>query len=622
MSTNKTTLHAPGLTAKKTMVCLACTAAMAAASMPTSAADFTLDNGVQGKVNATVTYGTTYRTEDPDAGLLGPLSSARVPGAPAGRLGGNAGSSDLNFRKDSRVSSVLKGMADIELKKDNFGIFVRAKAWRDFALTDDLRPYGNFANGYKADAPLSDDGFHAEAKFSNAQIVDAYVFGQVNVGAAAPMTIKVGRQFLSWGSARFVGGGINVINPLDVPGAQRPGALPEESRLPVGMIYANLQNSKSWGLEGFLQLESRSMVLPGCGTFYSAANYAPVGCNYVSVLPTASDPVALANGRYGHRSADVNASDAGQFGLSWRLTPEEMNTDLRLFAMNYHSRAPSIRGYNPNIAGTYGALGTGTPPSFSRLTDPNGLQYAMIYPENMQMFAASFESKPAPGTQVFGELAYRPNQAINLNASDLIAAFLQRSPNSALNLAKGVNAIPAGGSFDGYDRFAVTNLSLGATQIFPKQLGAERVVLTGEVGLSNVAGLPDAGTLRYGRSDDFGLAQVNTLPCADTTIAKLQCAQTGFVTASSWGYRLRLAATYAVPAIGATLTPSIFFAQDVNGYSYDGSFLEGRRTLRSAVRADWGKKYFAEVQLNQIAGGAYNNQSDRDTLTVFGGVNF
>lgn len=67
-----------------------------------------------------------------------------------------------------------------------------------------------------------------------------------------------------------------------------------------------------------------------------------------------------------------------------------------------------------------------------------------------------------------------------------------------------------------------------------------------------------------------------------------------------------MAATYAVPAIGANLTPSIFFAQDVNGYSYDGSFLEGRRTLRSALRADWGKKYFAELQLNQISGGTYN----------------
>jgi hypothetical protein len=622
MSINTNPMQASCLTAKKIIVYLACTAAIASAFMPTRAAEFTLDNGVQAKINTTVTFGSAYRTEDPDAGLLGPLSSARVPGAPAGKLGGNAGSSDLNFRKDSRVSSVLKGMADIELKKDNFGVFVRAKAWRDFALTDDLRPYGNFANGYKQGAPLSDEGFHPEAKFSNAQIVDAYVFGEVNVGTSAPLGIKVGRQFLNWGSARFVGGGINVINPLDVPGALRPGALPEESKLPVGMVYANLQNSKAWGLEGFVQLESRNMVLPGCGTFNSAANYAPVGCNYVSVLPTASDPVALANGRYGHRSADVTASDAGQFGVSWRLTPEEMNTDFRLFAMNYHSRAPSIRGYNANVAGTYGALGTGTPPSFSRLTDPNGMQYSMLYPENMQMFAASFESKPAPGTQVFGELAYRPNQAINLNASDLIAAFLQRSPTSALNLAKGVNAIPPGGSFDGFDRFAVTNLSLGATQIFPKQLGAERVVLTGEVGFSNVAGLPDVGTLRYGRSDDFGLAQVNALPCTDTTIAKLQCAQTGFVTSSSWGYRLRVAATYVVPAIGANITPSLYFAHDVNGYSYDGSYLEGRRTLRSAVRADWGKKYFAEVQYNQISGSTYNNQSDRDTLTVFGGVNF
>lgn len=87
--------------------------------------------------------------------------------------------------------------------------------------------------------------------------------------------------------------------------------------------------------------------------------------------------------------------------------------------------------------------------------------------------------------------AARPGR--HLNASDLIAAFLQRSPASALNLAKGTNAIPAGGTFDGFDRFAVTNLSVGATQIFPKQLGAERVVLTGEVGYNNVAGLPMLG---------------------------------------------------------------------------------------------------------------------------------
>lgn len=50
----------------KTMIYSACLATMAATAVSASAAEFKLDNGVQAKVNATVTYGTTYRTEDPD----------------------------------------------------------------------------------------------------------------------------------------------------------------------------------------------------------------------------------------------------------------------------------------------------------------------------------------------------------------------------------------------------------------------------------------------------------------------------------------------------------------------------------------------------------------------------
>ena len=123
---------------KKTCVYSACISTLTALATSVGAAEFSLDNGVQAKVNATVTYGSTYRTEDPDAGLLGALSAARVPGAPAGQLGGNAGSSDLNFRKDSHVSTVLKGVADIELKKNNLGVFARAKLWRDFAMTEEL----------------------------------------------------------------------------------------------------------------------------------------------------------------------------------------------------------------------------------------------------------------------------------------------------------------------------------------------------------------------------------------------------------------------------------------------------------------------------------------------------
>jgi hypothetical protein len=379
-----------------------------------------------------------------------------------------------------------------------------------------------------------------------------------------------------------------------------------------------------WGAEAFVQYEWRPNVYPGCGTFYSIANYVPVGCNYVSVLPVAggggNDPNQLMSGRYAHRGADAKASDSDQFGVSWRISPADLQTDVRLYAMQLHSRVPSIRVTNANVPGTPGNYGTLAQPAISRLTDPNGARFALMYPENIQLSGISFESKLSPNARAYGELAYRPNQPINLNASDLIAAFLQRSPTSALNLSKGVNALPAGARFDGYDRFAVTNLSLGLSQGFANILGSQRLVLIGEMGMSHVSGLPDADRLRYGRSDDYGAAAYTGGPAC--VASALSCAKDGFVTTYAWGYRLRAEATYANALAGATVTPSLFFLQDVQGYSFDGNFAEGRRSLRAGLRFDWDKQYFAEAQYNLMMGGLYNNLSDRDTFTVFAGMRF
>jgi hypothetical protein len=365
-------------------------------------------------------------------------------------------------------------------------------------------------------------------------------------------------------------------------------------------------------------------VYPGCGTFYSSINYLPIGCNYVSVLPAAggggNDPSQLANGRYAHRGSDTNASDFGQFGLAWRLSPQNMETDFRFYAMSMNSQVPSVRVTNANVPGTTGNYGSLAQPAVSRLTNPNGARYGLIYAEQILIGGASFESKLSPTAQMFGEIAYRPNQAVNISASDMIGAFLQRSQTSLLNLAKGVNALPAGASFDGFDRFAITNLSLGATKVFAGLFGAERVALTGEVGMSNIYGLPSADRLRYGRSDDYAAAAYTGGPTC--VAAPLTCAQDGYVTATSWGYRLRAAATYANAMVGAMVTTSIFISEDVQGYSYDGNFAEGRHILRPAVRFEWSKKYFAEAQYNLINGGNYNSMSDRDTFTIFAGVKF
>lgn len=596
--------------------------ALAFVALPAAAHEFKFGDGgadaVTGKIGGTFTFGTMLRTESPSPDSYG-ARSAQVVGAPGGNVGANIGGPDLNFARNHPVSTVLKGLVDVDLKYREFGFFARADAWTDLQLKDGNRPYGNFPNGFKPNMPLSDNGFDQSARFSNAQFLDVYAYGNFSMGDGAKLEARVGRQTLNWGTAQLVNGGINVVNPFNYPAQQRPGALPQEGRLPVGMLYASFAGGANWGVDAFLQYEFRHNVLPGCGTFFDGASYVPTGCNAAMVISSSNEPTNTTNGWYVHRNPDIEASNSGQGGLSLRYAAAALDTELRGTLMNYHSRSPGIIGYIPSISGGYGSL---TPPAFTRLTDPQGLKYGLVFAENIHLLGASFATKLDPATKVYGELAYRPNQPLNLNVSDLIAAFVGRSPLGTLNRSKNVNAIPPGGQFIGFDRFKVTTASLGASKALPQTLGAERILLSGEIGWSHVAGLPDPSVLRYGRSDAYGIAAINGgNACTDTTPGKT-CAHDGFVSGNAWGYRLRIGASYPAAFLGAALTPSLYLAEDVSGYSYDGTFQKGRQLLRPALRADWGKEYFGEIQYTLVNGGKYNLLADRDNVVLIVGMNF
>jgi hypothetical protein len=587
--------------------------------MPAGAMGFKLGS-IDGRLAGTFTLGTSVRTESPDSAVLGTLSTARV-GQPPGQLGGNAGGSNLNFEKNRPFSTVLKGFMDLELKRENLGLFVRGKGWYDYELEEGSRAYGNAPNGFRQNVPLSDNGFAREAKFSGLQFADAYAFGKFQPGQSYNLDVRLGRQVVSWGVAQTIPGGINVVNPVDFAALARPGLQPEETRVPNGMLYANLAAPGGWGVDGWYMYEFRANVLNGCGTFFAVAQFTPTGCNYVSVLGGAgvNDPTALESGRFPKRNSDVLPSDGGQWGLSARYRFASLNTELRAYTMNFHSRGAFIGVVNPNIAGAGGGYGANVN---ARLVDPNGLKYQMVYAEDIKLHGASFDVRPTSALRLFGEYSYRPNQPLQINASDLIAAFLNRVPNSALQLDRGVLALPPGASFNGYDRYGVSLASLGAAHTWQSVAGASRLTLSGEVGWSHVHGLPDPGRLRYGRSDDYGLAQVTGgAPCVDNTAAQKSCATRGFVTSNAWGYRVRLAAIYPGALFGATLAPSLLVGQDVKGNSYGGYFLEDRWLIRPALRAEW-RQYFAELQYTRTGGGAYNNQIDRDFVTLFTGFKF
>ena len=365
--------------------------------------------------------------------------------------------------------------------------------------------------------------------------------------------------------------------------------------------------------------EWRATALQGCGTYFNVATYAPEGCLQANVLPTVNEAAAFANNLYVHRAPDVAASDSGEFGLSLRYRPSEAN-DFRAYAMNYHSRAFHVRGINANVAGGFGTL---APPFFSRLTSPDGVKYALVYPEDIRLFGLSFDARRGRATRFFGEIAFRENQPVSLNLADVVDAFVARNPRALLaQPASGVNALalPPGATFDAYDRFDVTTLILGAGQGLPGILGADRIVVGLEAGWSHVHNLPDPNVRRYGRSDAYGVAAVPGFPCVDSYPGKT-CTLEGFVTSNAWGYRARLSAAYESAFLGATLIPSLGLAHDVDGYSHDGTFLEGRTAWRPSLRAEWGKTWFAEVAYTYVRDATrFSMLVDRDHMVLFAGA--
>ena len=622
---------------------LALIAAVVSQAFPAVAQDAKAADALQVSFNGTITAGTTVRTEDPNPANYSLIPSTMVSGVAPGQYVGQTGGSDLNYSKGQAVSTVAKALLDLDIHGKNMGLFVRANAWNDFAQGHNNVAYGNYANGYKTNTPLSDNGFAPEAKFSNAVFRDVYLYGKFDLGEQGKLDARVGRQVLNWGTSQFFAGGIgSATNPLDLAAQVRPGALPQEGKLPVGMVSLSFNSGKEWGVDGYVPYEFRSTVLPGCGTFFDTATIVQTGCNLAGAIaaPIAGTPLAsmsalteqslLGSGYYLHRASDGLPSDSGQFGLSVRYAAASLNTEFRGYVMNSHHNLPNVfRVTVENVGG--GPLPAGLAGGLGRLTNANGLKYGLVFPEGTQTRGVSFDTKLGPTARVFGELAYRPNQPLPLTGTDMLTGFLLRAPNSLLQLQKNILAVPAGGTFDGFDRFAVTTANLGVNKVFPKVLGADRVVLAAELGVSNVAGLPDPSVLRYGRALAFGAAPylVNgaLTACAETApglngVPGKTCTNDGFVSSNAWGLRARISATYSDALLGAALTPSLTLAKDVTGYSYDGTFSEGRLTARVGLRADWGKRYFADMTYTGFSGGNYNLAADRSNLTFAAGLNF
>ncbi|WP_257011892.1 DUF1302 domain-containing protein [Pseudomonas alkylphenolica] len=578
---------------------------------------------VSGRYNGSLSAGAIWSAERPNNDYIFQGNADSIGYGSAGQFNPSGAKtiddSRLNYHKRREVvSSPVTLLGEVELKWQNYGAFVRGKAWYDYSLSNDSVDYGHSANGYTPNSKLDDSHYDRLAKFQGLALLDAYVFGDFDI-ADHPLHARLGNQVVNWGEGLFFQNGINSVNPIDVAALRRPGSQLKEALLPVPIAYFNLGLTDALSMEAFYQLKWRKTVLEGCGTYFAANDYitgGEAGCFGVP-LAGANDQQAFANDLILHRAEDNDARNDGQFGVAFRYFADSIGTEFGAYAMNIHSRTP----FASVITDSRAAIGPGFIPG----QQGTNAQYFGDYPEDIRIYGLSFSTNIL-GTSVFGEYSYRPNQPIQLATGDLIPAFAGNPAAIAgaigQNLTLGQDAINAapGSVYNGYDRREISQFSLGFIKSIPQVLGASNFSVMGEAAAKYVHDLPGLEDRRYIKGDLYGtdFADGNAAGCAAGSPAqyrKYTCSSDGNATKFSWGYRMRMQLDYPGLVAGVNVSPYVAFGQDVQGWSHDGNFVEDRLLGSVGVKADYLQNYSAELSWSGTGNTAFA-ATDRDFVAL------
>jgi len=592
---------------------------------------------IEGQFDSSLSIGASWSTESANKNLIGVNNGGHG-------LSQTSDDGHLNFKSGETFSKIFKGIHDLELKYGDTGIFVRGKYWYDFELKDESRPFKD----------ISDENRKEGAKSAGGQILDAFVYHNYAI-ADQPGSVRLGKQVVSWGESTFIGGGINSINPIDVSAFRRPGAEIKEGLIPVNMFYVSQSLTENLSAEAFYQLEWDQTVVDNCGTFFSQPDIIADGCennlrvlNKRSTIPAAALPTLTRlgvdvdnEGVLVRRGPDRDARDSGQWGASFKYMFDPLDTEFGAYFMNYHSRAPifSATGAAPSVYRGVAAL-----PAQLRALAPlivaGNSSYFVEYPEDIRLYGLSFSTTLPTGTAWSGEVSYRPNAPVQLNSTDILFAGV-RPLGGALTNASLLTGVP-GQDLHGYRRKEVTQFQTTLTHFFDQVMGASRLTLVGEVGVTHVGGLESTSDVRYGRDPVYGPGDLPATGGNDTCVAlnnstiagagpgaatnnrSRNCENDGFTTATSWGYRGRAIWEYNDVFAGVNLKPNVAWSHDVSGYSPGpgGNFEEGRKAVSLGVDAEYQNTYTASLAYTNFFDGKYTTVDDRDFVALSLGVNF
>lgn len=584
----------------------------------------------------------------------------------------NSDDGDVNFERGQLISTPLKWISELGAKWENYGAFVRAKAFFDPAarsIGDGDGNYGPIAAPNRQRRPMIDfyrgrDAYNRELR--GAKLLDAFVYGNFNLGDL-PVNVRVGRQVVNWGESLFIQGGVSSYLPLDVAAFTQPGTELKELFLPQATVYTSIGLPANFSFEAMYVAQWERDPLPACGSFFAFSDALLDGCTYALASgefysnPDGSprsttgpgDPLFL------RRGASQNPGNGGQWGAALRYYADWLNhgTDVGAYFVNFHNKLPIgtftansnqaalsavalASGGNMNSPVCQSTATTdeaGQPTSLCAAAEGldarNSGKYLLAqYVKNIHMVGTSFNTtlNVMNGTALSGDVAYYTNMPFQLDTNDLTGADFENAGFTAQpgepSLYSGAPVAP-GAVIPGFKRTKALVAQAFTLSTFPSSLafvrptGADLFILVANAGLQY---LPDAKDNRFAiaRSSESHINPGMAYALGDACIRQGTCRiDARYASTFSWGYRMLAILQYnSFLGTPYTVSPQVYFAHDVHGFSagpIGPGFVQGVKTVGLGVTADYQDAYKLSLNYTSSFGAEYRNSMyDKDFASV------
>ena len=333
--------------------------------------------------------------------------------APNSKLANSWNNNDgnRNFSSGSPVTQRLDVMSELDVVyRKQMGFRVSANSWYDHAY-DDVGSENSATNQLNNGQPDSRHLSGYADRYYNgpsSEILDAFVFGSVEIGDESLLSAKAGKHTLYWGESvlAFAHGnsygqsGLDLSKALAVPGTEA-----KELFIPRNQLSSSFTVNQELTLAAQYFLDWDAARLPESGTYLGFNDGIQNGGHNLSLIAArnplfgvpgpagANQFLRLSNG---HTSTPDNSGD---FGLMAKWSPAWLDGTLGL----YYRKTSDIL---PNLVLQPVAVG------LPQLISGNVGSYNQFYVDDIDVYGFSL-SKNVAGVSVGFDLNYRHNMPLS-----------------------------------------------------------------------------------------------------------------------------------------------------------------------------------------------------------------